>query len=558
MRIRFQPGLLLLTTLLLNGFVAPAHAQSVPDAGRLLHYLQPRPTLQPSQIGALPAETEARPALLPDSTPVHVTGIRITGAVAIAPQELQSLVADLIGGQHTLVELELGARRITTLYRERGYLLARAYLPAQDIAGGQLEIHVLEGRLGKVSLENQSRSSDSWLDARLGSLDAGQPVKRDQLENTLLRLSDTPGLEVRSSLKPGASVDTTDLDIQVRNGRPVEGSASTDNYGNRYTGPYRLTGTAIINNPLGLGDALQLGATSAGADLNYGRISYQLPISRSGTRLGAAYAAMHYALGNQFRQLDGDGSARVGSLFLTQPLVRRRNWSLSGQLSFDHKQLDDVIGATATRINKQYNNLTLGLSVERRDSLEGNGLTQARISLTRGELALLASNASPIGPDSLAHRTDGNFFKINPQVSREQQLGAGLRLYGQLSAQISNANLDSAEKMELGGAYGVRAYPQGELAADDAWLGNLELRYSLTDNWQALGFFDTAQGHLNHDPIATDGANRRTLAGFGGGLRWATPRGYSLETSAAWRSSGEASAERDRRPRVNVQFGRQF
>lgn len=553
---RLHTGFLFLTALALHWVVPQAHAQGAPDAGRLLHQLHKGPALPQGALGALPPETGARPALLlPDSTAVQVTAFRITGATAIETGELQAQVADLVGGEHTLTELELGARRITTLYRQRGYLLARAYLPAQNLHGREIEIHILEGSLGKVTLNNQARISSDWLNQRLGALDSSAPLRWATLDNTLLGLAETPGLEVRSSLKPGALADTTDLDIDVRDARQAQGRISTDNFGDRYSGQYRLSGAATLNNPLRLGDALEMDATSAGDNLNYGHISYQLPVSRSGTRLGAAYAGLHYRLGKEFRQFDGYGAARVGSLFLIQPLVRRRSWSLSAQLGFEHKQFDDVIGATASRINKQYDNLTLGLSGERRDSQDGGGLTEARVTLTRGELASDAGNASLEG---LARRADSNFFKLNPQVIRQQRLGAGLQLYTQFSAQISNGNLDPAEKMELGGAYAVRAYPQGEAAADDAWLGNVELRYSLNDNWQALGYFDAARGHLNHDPVAADGANRRTLAGFGAGLRWATPQGYSLETTAAWRSSGEPSSERDRHPRVNVQFGRQF
>ena len=45
------------------------------------------------------------------------------------------------------------------------------------------------------------------------------------------------------------------------------------------------------------------------------------------------------------------------------------------------------------------------------------------------------------------------------------------------SSQISSRNLDSSERFYLGGARGVRAYPQGEASGDEGILGSLELRY---------------------------------------------------------------------------------
>ncbi|WP_318531837.1 POTRA domain-containing protein, partial [Pseudomonas huaxiensis] len=63
----------------------------------------------------------------------------------------------------SLGELQAGANRITRLYRERGYPLARAYIPAQEIDGGVVQIAVMEGRFGEVGLNNTSRVADAAL-----------------------------------------------------------------------------------------------------------------------------------------------------------------------------------------------------------------------------------------------------------------------------------------------------------------------------------------------------------------------------------------------------------
>jgi hemolysin activation/secretion protein len=148
-------------------------------------------------------------------------------------------------------------------------------------------------------------------------------------------------------LSPGASLGTTDLDIQVRNGKPYDASVSVDNLGNRYTGQARINGSVTFNNPLGLGDALQLNALSSGSGLEYGRLSYQLPINRQGTQVGAAYAQMFYRLGEEFSNLDAHGTARIASVYLLHPLLRSRQANLNLQINVDHKELDDNIDLTA-------------------------------------------------------------------------------------------------------------------------------------------------------------------------------------------------------------------
>jgi hemolysin activation/secretion protein len=65
--------------------------------------------------------------------------------------DAQTLAAELQGftgreiGFEALAE---AAARITRFYRSRGFLVARANLPAQDIAGGTVRLDIQEGRLG--------------------------------------------------------------------------------------------------------------------------------------------------------------------------------------------------------------------------------------------------------------------------------------------------------------------------------------------------------------------------------------------------------------------------
>jgi hemolysin activation/secretion protein len=534
---------------------APASAQTMPDAGRLLDDIQPPRQLPKSSVEALPAPLPRAPLQLPADIKVQVETIRITGAQAFAVAELQGLVADLTGGQHSLAELEQGAMRITQHYREAGYMLARAYLPTQEIKNGVVDIQVLEGRLGKLSLNNQSGFSDERIREQVAGITPDQALRSDTVERGLLLLSDIPGLVVRSTLSPGASLGTTDLDIQVKNGKPYDANVSVDNLGNRYTGEARINGSATLNNPFGLGDALQFNALSSGSGLVYGRLSYQLPINRQGTQVGVAYAQMRYRLGEEFSNLDAHGTARIASFYLLHPLLRSRQANLNLQINFDHKELDDNIDLTATTTSKTLNNLSVGLSGYRNDDAMGGGISHGSLSVTTGKLKLDAESAAL---DALGHNTQGNFVKSNIQLGRLQRLSQRWNLSAQLNAQYAGNNLTSTEKMSLGGAYGVRAYPQGEAPADDAWLLNLELRYDVTPQTQALLFYDSAEGRLNHKPVVADGNNRRSLSGVGTGIRWAGPQGLSLQASVAWRTDDAPNSDKDKTPRAWLQIAKRF
>ena len=70
--------------------------------------------------------------------------------------------------------------------------------------------------------------------------------------------------------------------------------------------------------------------------------------------------------------------------------------------------------------------------------------------------------------------TAGRYAKLWGQVEFQQPLARWSFLTLRLSGQSASRNLDSSEKFLLGGFNGVRAYPEGEAAGDNAWLARLD------------------------------------------------------------------------------------
>ena len=85
----------------------------------------------PFYAAQLPTTPEAR---------VRVQSIRITGTTVFPPEEIRLLIASAEGQELSLAEIEALAARITSYYRSRGYVIARAYVPPQRVQDGILEI----------------------------------------------------------------------------------------------------------------------------------------------------------------------------------------------------------------------------------------------------------------------------------------------------------------------------------------------------------------------------------------------------------------------------------
>lgn len=549
---RSTPALAGLAASLLSLSVTAATA---PDAGQVQQGLDQQP-LQLGPRQSLPINLPDAPAdPAADAGPrLQVNGFTLEGNSALGSEELLGLLADLPGKALSVGQLQAAANRITRRYREQGYPLARAYLPAQEIDGGVVKIAVLEGRYGQIRVDDSVGLGGSAL-APLSSLKAGDAVQGQPLERSLLLLQDTPGVEVKSTLRPGASTGTTDLLVGLQKAPLVTGSVDMDNYGNRFVGQYRLGGTLNLNNPLNFGDRLSLRAMGSDQDQHYGRVAYQLPLGPWATQFGVAYSDMDYELGKDFDDLHAHGNARIASLYAIQPLVRSRDFSLFTQMQFDDKRLKDDIDLFDEKSDKHARVVTLTFNGNSRDDLLGGGLNSFALGWSQGSLTLDGAQAQR--NDDATAGTRGRFHKLNPSLVRLQRLSDRFSLYTQLQGQWADGNLDSSEKLYLGGAYGVRAYPQGEASGDQGWLANVELRYALTEAWQLSTFVDHGEVRLNKDAWTSDD-NHRSLSGAGFGVLWAA-HGWQVNTVAAWKlGNAEAESDVERTPRVWAQVVRAF
>jgi hemolysin activation/secretion protein len=486
----------------------------------------PAPTPVPETVAAPKAKPNVEARMM-------VKAIKISGNSRIATADLESLLSYLIGGEHTLAELTEGAARITNYYHQLGYIVARAYIPPQEIKDGEVLINVQEGHIGDERIDNQSRLSDQRANRYFSDINSGDVLEAAPVERALLILNETPGVgSARASLQPGASVGATDLVVELAPSAPYAGNITADNYGNYYTGEDRLGAELGLNSPLKIGDLVTLNALISNENLTYAYAAYQIPLGSRGMRMGLSYSDTSYRLGKEFASLQSHGTANITSLFMVYPFDRGQINNLSGSITLEQKQLNDVTLFTS---DKTIQVGSIGFVGNHQDTLGGGGVTLYNLLIARGHL-----NMDPISLliDEATVQTNGDFTRFYYVLNRLQRLSDKNSLWLSLSGQFSSKNLNSSEQFSLGGAYGVRAYPQGEGIGDQGYLATIELRRTYTQNFQFKVFFDAGSVMILHDPIpyVTD-SNSRSLSGGGVGL-YASFAGLQIKSDVAVRTSG--------------------
>jgi len=524
-----------------------ALAQVRPDAGRVLEDSRSGGAPQaPRSDPRLDLREPVRPALTaPDAFRVRVKGFRVTRSTVFTEKELTALLAAYVDRVLSLADLEEAAAVISRFYRERGYFVARAYVPVQEIRDGIVEIAVLEGRLGSVQIFVPPGSLDVTSPRIVRAiLYARQPpgsvIQGAELERGLLLLSDTPGVSARATLVPGAEPGTSDLSIDVADTPIVSGSADADNFGSRFTGAARIGASGQWNSPAGTGDIgtarVQISTGSQNA-----RLGYQFPVGYDGLRIGATYSLVRYKLCCDFEVLEANGDAADITATAQYPFVRSRNVNVYGTLSGAGKHFVNrtFAGTTSDKITRT---LTLGAAVDGRDNTGGGGLNAFSIAVTRGKLDLsgaesdLASDAAvdPITNVPISAQANGGYSKLTYALSRLQRLGATTSFYVSLSGQSASKNLDSSEQFSLGGPTGVRAYPTGEAIGDQGMLATVEGRWQIAENWQASIFEDRGKIRLHKNEwnswqgLNTTITNTYFLAGAGLGLTYTTIGNFTV------------------------------
>ena len=517
---------------LLQGFMLamPALALAAPDAGSVLQQLEGYPTAPALKAPAITTPQGPTPSAAGRSSPVlRVNAFRIAGVTLLNPQTVQNALAGFTGRDLSLTQLQEAAWAVTQTYRAAGWLV-NAFVPQQEIEQGQVLIQVVEARLGQVQVNIEPGVRIGAQQVRQlvqAQIQSGQPLSLRAVDHALMLIDELSGVVASASFAPSQTEGATDLVLVVGGGKPVDAQVTRDNYGARSTGQNRLSINVHLNSMLGVGDQFSIGLVETEGS-SYRRLALTLPVGERGLRLGVHSSEMSYAFG--WNSMPLTGSARTNGLDLSGPWLRRLTQRWNWSLSTDHKRLRNLANDAVTS--------DYGIDVARA-SLNGSW-QDAWLSPAQSSLGVTLSKGQ-VNNSADTTGVQGHFTKLNLVFNREQSLTGRLSWYVQAQTQSASRNLDSSEKLFLGGAGGVRAYPANEVGGASGYAGTLGLRQRLPHGLTGAAFVDWGRVTVCRDQLGACLRDRaggskepaaQALQGYGLSLNWQT--GPVLDLSATW------------------------
>lgn len=538
------------------------------------------PLAEPGQDVAVEAIPPVRDRADAGSGTLQIAGLRVEGVgehpqAGIAPATMQALAERTLAGlvddpanaEVSLQQLQAVADAITAAYREAGFMVSTAYVPAQEVGeDGVVRIQVLEGRLGRVLVQGAGRYRDATIAGPLQGL-VGNTLHAGELDSALLYARDLPGVSVSSVLQPGENTGETDLVMVAREAdRPYVVDVGLNNHGTDLTGRYRASLGVTWNSPLGLGDVFSANYVHAFSPAQswMGALSYSVPLGMTpglSAVVGASRSELDVGSG-PFAMLEIKGPTTLAYAGADWKFINRETLQMQASMRYIRERSRlDALGFPLS--DQEFDVAEAGFTMRRIDTrLRGVDLLQAS--------ARVAIDDRSADPDLTTPQRESDFTLVRAAYTRMQYLTRSQRVLFKLSGQYSDDVLVPMEQFSVGGPHSARAFAVSEALGDSGWLASLEYHVDAPGSgdsaspfggrpWREVLQFELFADHGRVSSASGSLGSSASYSGVGAGLAFRLPdfHGLQFRLAVATPVGGDDAADGDDY-RIWTSFGMTF
>lgn len=415
----------------------------------------------------------------------EIRRIRLEGASLLGEADRLSLLKPFEGRCLGSGQLNALLKAITDHYLGRGYVTTRAYLPQQDLADGELQVIVIEGRL--EGLDSSALASDRELAMSFPG-ETGEVLNLRELEQLVDQLGRLPSRQAQLELIPGEQVGGSRVQLKGQRDKPWRISLNRHNDGQHSTGEQQWGAGLDWDSPLGLADQLSL---RGGGDALSDRFRHSANQSLS---YGLPYGwwTFNYSYSQSYYRTQGigagllfetDGQSKVhqvrGERVLHRDALSKTAASLGVSQLRTRNYIDDsLIEVSSQRLSEAQ----LGFNHGRRI---GSAFVNLDLGWQRGIGALDAQRSGdPRGGEPVAR-----YRKYSLTLSYLQPFqwwGESFSFDSLVNGQKSEDVLFSPQRISVGGLSSVRGFKEQSLSGDTGGYWRNQLRWRKPVAWEPL------------------------------------------------------------------------
>jgi len=433
----------------------------------------------------------------------------------LSDEELDAITGKYLRGRVDFRQIASVIRDVNDLYAKKGVVTAAGILPPQDLTDGSLEVRLVEGELGNVGIVGDHVTQNEFVLDRLRLTRNGNVIDVPTAARDIAYFNKTSRAQLRLLLQPGTSFGLTDLAVGITEPPQNHQELFINNEGASSTGVLQFGGSYRNYGPLGMDDNVMLFGTASRGSVS-GTVSYDIPVTRSGTRVAASYTGSSIKVVNgPTAQLDIAGLSQAATTTVSQPLFASADWQLlvNGSMS---KLFSSSKAGAVYLVDSDTSKGVLGLALTY-SSEQGTFNVQPQLvyanvqdTLSNTTREIMVASGSARGMINLP-------MDMSVQVQAAAQYTDDVLVPGNLLFQV-------------GGSSTVRGYPSDGVAGDQGYYGQIELHKNLESVVPGLDVFAFA----DVGEVFSTFPARTTLVSGGAGLVYNLDGRASFELTAAF------------------------
>lgn len=423
---------------------------------------------------------------------------------------------------------------INIFYKNEGYLAAKSKLKVETTTDNSVSVIISKGYLGKIEFKNHSKYlKDEIIENALSVLKFGDVVYQKNIESALYTIDDIDGITVSGVLYPTDNKDVSNLMVNVYDkysNKKNNDSILTyiENYGNKYSGRYRL-GTIYNKYDLtGNGDNLSIGMVSSDKNLYNYSISYDIFTGKKRyNKSGINLSRTDYKLADDMSALDATGTSNEISIYNSNRIFKSVRTGIDINYGYKYKNIKDDIHLFNISSQKHSNQIyaeLVGFNLPSNNSYISGSATFS--------VGHLINDSNYANNNNYYSNIEGIYYKMLFNSSYIMKLMDRLTFRFNTAVQFASKNLDGSEKMYLGGINNIRAYPDSEASGDSGYFSQFELIYKTKiDNLISSIFYDTGEVRITK----SNPYEHRILHGYGINFTYFKDNDYVIKLTYAKR-----------------------
>jgi len=406
---------------------------------------------------------------------VFIEDIIIEGNTVIDTETLNKVTEAFKGRELTLEEMSELTDLLTMTYQEKGYILARAYLPEQEIEDGILKVSIAEGKIGKIKIAGYTHYKADVLKRYFKQQEKHGVIKESLLEQGLLLSSDTPDVKTTVVLKEGEKPGEVDVILDVKDSSKltfgVDLTLDYNNFGSETVGQDRYGASiGITDHVIGSRLDLRLIASGNPEDSYLGNYTWTVSISTYGTKLSLNYLHSNFAVGQELQDLGLKGRSEFYGGVITHPILKKKNMNFSINAGYSHKFTKNFILAQDSSLD-DVDQWFFGFNYDSLDRYLGKNI--ASFGYLWGQVDRDEKLVT-----SRANTEDESYDKIMFNLARIQKVYGYTNVMFRAGGQYTDKRLLPFEQYGIGGYGSVRGYDPSLFLGDSGYNFSAELMFA--------------------------------------------------------------------------------